>query len=62
LQTADNILNGTIPDLTGGADHFFTGSVPNTFFKFRIASGRLVPSGGPEADNQVTHFLRDTQY
>ena len=62
LQTAGDILNGNIADPTNGANYFYTGPTPNTFFKPRIASGRLVPSGGPEDNDQVTHFLRDTRH
>lgn len=60
---AAGVLNGSIPDPTGGALYFHSGDLPGAgFFPKGLASGRLAKSLSP--GNQyhgVFSFYRDTQ-
>jgi len=58
---AEGVLNGSIPDPTGGALYFHSGAIPSAvFFPKAIASGRLVQSP-QDGYRGAFKFYRDTQ-
>lgn len=58
-RAAEGVLNGSIPDPTGGAQYFHSGPVPSKgFYPNGIASGRLRPS---DYESDTFTFYRDTQ-
>lgn len=44
LGVAGGILNGTIPDPTGGAEYFYSGGTPSGWFQNNLNSGTLTPT------------------
>ena len=44
LGVAGGILNGAIPDPTGGAEYFYSGGTPSGWFQNNLNSGTLTPT------------------